>query len=444
MGSPAPALCFVVRPWFWAVIAVLAGACGDDDRPAPAVAPPPVAPVALDAATGADAATPDAGAGSAAAAPCPEVPNPTTIDHLALAEVAFTDLPGWADDHHAEALPSFLKSCTKLAALADGKPVGVDGKSGKAKQWRAACAAAARVPAGDDAAAKAFFEHEFTPYSATGDAGTVGKFTGYYVQELHGSRTRGGAFQYPIYKRPPDLIQVDLEDYLSDARGRHVWGRADAKGVLRPYPTRAEIRAGLFDGKGLELFWVNDRVDAMFTHIEGSGKVVLEDGSVVWIEFDGKNGRQYRGVGKLLRELGEPPGTGTMQGIRKWFEAHPDRFDEIADQDQAYVFFKESKQPGAVGSQMTVLTSERSLAVDRAFVAASTPIWVETRAPVAGKPGAAPWRHLLIAQDTGGGIKGPIRGDIYWGDDADAADIAGRMGGDGTWWLLLPRSVKVN
>jgi membrane-bound lytic murein transglycosylase A len=438
MGPPAPALCSVVRRWVWALVGVAVAGCRDDE-PAPGAAP---SPVATDAAPRVDASTPDAEA--AAAAPCPDVPSAAPIDHLTLAEVEFADLPGWADDHHAAAIPAFLKSCAKLAAKADGADVGFDGKSGKAKQWRAACAAAARVPDGDDAAAKAFFEREFKPYAATGDAGRVGKFTGYYVQELRGSRTRQGAFQYPMYRRPPDLIQVDLEDYLSDARGRHVWGRADAKGKLRPYPTRAEIRAGLFDGKGLELFWVDDRVDALFTHIEGSGKVVLEDGSVVWLEFDGKNGRQYRGVGKLLRELGEPPGTGTMQGIRKWFADHPDRFDEIVDQDEAYVFFKESRQPGAVGSQMTVLTGQRSLAVDRAFVAASTPIWVETRAPTAGQPGASPWRQLLIAQDTGGGIKGPIRGDIFWGDDATAADIAGRMGGEGSWWLLLPRRVKVN
>jgi membrane-bound lytic murein transglycosylase A len=392
------------------------------------------APRAASAAVRVDAAV--------AAAPCPE-PAPSTTDHLTLSAVEFTELPGWADDHHAEAVPAFLASCTKLAAKPDGAPVGVDGNSGKAGQWRAPCAAAARLAPGDDAAAKAMFEREFRPYAARGDAGSEGKFTGYYVQALRGSRTRRGAFRYPIYKRPPDLVQVDLEDYLSDARGRHVWGRVDAKGVLRPYPTRAEIRGGLYDGKGLELLWVDDRVDALFTHIQGSGKVTLDDGSVVWIQFDGKNGRQYRGVGKLLRELGEPPGTGTMPGIRAWFEAHPQRFDELADQNEAYVFFTESSQPGAVGSQMVVLTARRSLAVDRAFVAASTPIWVDTRAPAVGSATTQPWRHLLIAQDTGGGIKGPVRGDIYWGDDAAADDVAGRMGGPGTWWLLLPRGVKV-
>jgi membrane-bound lytic murein transglycosylase A len=398
--------------------------------------PVPVA-VAFDAApTPAPDATP---ATEPDAAPCPTVPNPAPIDHLALTPVTFAELPGWADDHHAEAVPAFLASCAELAKLRDGAAIGVDGHSGKAKRWRAACGAAAKVPAGDDAAARAFFEAEFRPHTAAGDAGAEGKFTGYFVQALRGSRTRTATAQHPIYKRPPDLIQVQLDDYLSDSRGRHVWGKAGARGVLEPYPTRKEIRTGALDGKGLELVWVDDRVDAMFLHIEGSGKVALDDGTTMWLEFDGKNGRQYRGVGKLIRDLGEPPGSGTMPGIRAWFTAHPDRFDEIADQDEAFVFFKEGTRAGAIGTQQVVLTARRSLAVDRAYVALSTPIWVSTRAPAPGKTGTAPWQHLLIAQDTGGGIKGAVRGDIYWGDDADAADVAGRMGGPGTWWLLLPR-----
>jgi membrane-bound lytic murein transglycosylase A len=420
------------------------GACGSDKKPAaaPADARPGVVAAPVDGALTAAPAPDAAPASDTAAAPCPEGPAPTTIDHLTLTKVAFSDLPSWTDDKHAEAIPAFLASCTKLAALADNANVGVDGKSGKAKQWRAACAAAARVPAGDDAAARAFFEAEFVPYAGSADAGPEGKFTGYYVQELRGSRTKHGAFQHPIYARPPDLVQVDLEDFLSDARGRHVWGKVDDRGVLRPYPEREELRTGLLDGKGLEILYVDDRVDAMFLHIEGSGKVVMDDGSTVWLEFDGKNGRRYKGMGKILRDMGEPPGTGTMPGIRKWIADHPDRFDEIADQNEAFVFFKESSRPGAVGSQMVILTDERSLAVDRAFVAASTPIWVQTKKPTSSGD-EREWHHLLVAQDTGGGIKGPVRGDIYWGDGADAAQTAGRMGGPGRWWLLLPRSVKV-
>lgn len=363
-------------------------------------------------------------------------------DTLTLTKVKFGDLPGWADDKHAEAIPSFLSSCAKLATLDDNAPVGHDGHGGRAKQWRSACAAAAKIKAGDDAAAKAMFEAEFVPWQAAGKAGPDGKMTGYFVQEIRASRKKGGKFQYPIYKRPDDLVMIDLSKHIKDAHGRRIWGKLEG-GEVVPHFTRAEIRKGALAGKNLEIMYANDPVDVLFAHIEGSAKAVMDDGSVVWLEFSGKNGRNYRGVGGILKAMGElqPPFNGTMPGIRAWFAANPKRTDEIIDQVHSFVFFNESSKPGAVGSQMVVLTSKRSMAIDRAFIAHSTPIWVDTRAPAPGKTGTQPWRQLLIAQDTGGGILGAVRGDIYWGEDADAGDIAGRMGGPGRYWLLLPKGV---
>jgi membrane-bound lytic murein transglycosylase A len=363
-------------------------------------------------------------------------------DKLTLTRVTFRDLPGWRDDQLAEAVPSFLRSCERLKGLADDAPVGSDGHGGRARNWRKACAAAARVAAGDDAAARAMFEAEFVPYIASGNAGPTGKLTGYYVAEIRASKTRHGKFQTPVLGRPDDLVMVDLTGFIRDAHGRRIWGRMDG-GKLVPYFTRREIRKGALARRGLELLYADDPVDVLFAQIEGSGKAILEDGTEVWLEFAGKNGRAYRGVGGVLRGGGFlQPGQGTMQGIRQWFHDHPTRFDEIADQDASYVFFQVSEQPGAVGSQYTILTAQRSMAVDRAFIAMSTPIWVETHAPVPGKKGVtALWRHLLIAQDTGAGIMGAVRGDIYWGDDAAAAERGGRMGGPGRYWLLLPRGV---
>src|SRR5262249_36101707 len=277
---------------------------------------------------------------------------------------------------------------------------------------------------------------------AAGIAGATGKLTGYYVAELHASRSRRGRFQTPVLGRPDDLAMVDLASFVNDAHGRRIWGRFD-RGELVPYYTRAEIRHGVLARRGLELMYVDDPVDLLFAQIEGSAKAALDDGTAVWLEFAGKNGRAYRGVGGILRGGGYlKPGDGTMQGIRQWFRDHPTRFDEIADQDASYVFFSVSKLPGAVGSQKTILSARRSIAVDRAFIAMSTPIWVEASAPVIGKKGVTePWHHLLIAQDTGAGILGAVRGDIYWGDDADAAELGGRMGGPGKYWLLLPHGV---
>jgi membrane-bound lytic murein transglycosylase A len=398
-------------------------------------------PVAIE-----DAGAGDAGA-LAAAAPCTE--ETATVegssaphDALTLTQVGFGELPGWTEDALADAVPSFLRSCEKLKALRDDAPVGHDGHGGKARSWRKACAAAARVKPGDGGAARKMFEAEFVAYEAAGNAGPTGKLTGYYVAEIHASRTRHGRFQTPVLGRPDDLVMVDLSSFIKDAHGRRVWGRM-AHGELVPYYARDEIRKGVLAGRGLELMYVDDPVDLLFAQIEGSAKATLDDGTTVWLEFAGKNGRAYRGVGGVLRNGGFlRPGEGTMQGIRQWFHDHPTRFDEIADQDASYVFFMVSKLPGAVGSQRTILTAQRSMAVDRAFIAMSTPIWVEGNAPVLGKKGVTElWHHLLIAQDTGAGILGAVRGDIYWGDDAAAAERGGRMGGPGRYWLLLPHGV---
>ena len=374
--------------------------------------------------------------------PAEEATSAPAHDELTLTKAKFADLPGWSADAFSEAIPSFLISCKKLGELHDDDPVGVDGHGGKARQWRHACAAAGKLKAGDAAAARDFFEAEFVAYVAAGKKGAVGKLTGYYVQEVHTSRKKHGKFQIPILGRPNDLVMIDLGQFVKDAHGRHVWGRLD-KGELVPYLTRSEIRGGALTSQKLELMYADDPTDVLFAQIEGSAKAKLDDGSEVWLEFAGKNGRAYKGVGGALKDKGETePGGFTMQGIRKWFHDHPTRFDEIVDSDASYVFFMESKQPGAIGSQKVTLTTRRSMAVDRAFIAMSTPVWVDAKAPVVGKPGTtAPWQHLLVAQDTGAGIMGAVRGDIYWGDDRDAEELGGRMGGPGKYWLLLPKGV---
>jgi membrane-bound lytic murein transglycosylase A len=457
--APVPALVVVAA-------LALSGCRGPESPAGPLPAPASGHPVAAVPAVAPDAgvpgpevggAAPDAGAGPLAATPPCTTDDSAMIegasapqDALTLTQVAFGDLPGWTDDDLAGAVPSFLRSCEKLAELPDDAPVGADGHGGKARHWRKACRAAAKLAAGPGASngtghgsvARAMFEAEFVAYQAAGTAGPTGKLTGYYVAELHASRTRHGKFQTPVLGRPDDLAMVDLSGYIKDAHGRRIWGRFE-RGELVPYYTRAEIRKGALARRGLELMYVDDPVDLLFAQIEGSAKANLDDGTAAWLEFAGKNGRAYRGVGGILRGGGYlRPGEGTMQGIRAWFRDHPGRFDEIADQDASYVFFSVSRRPGAIGSQKAILTAQRSMAVDRAFIAMSTPIWVETHAPVPGQKGVTElWHHLLIAQDTGAGILGAVRGDIYWGDDAEAAELGGRMGGPGKYWLLLPRGV---
>ena len=166
----------------------------------------------------------------------------------------------------------------------------------------------------------------------------------------------------------------------------------------------------------------------------------MEDGTTLWLEFAGKNGRAYKGVGARAQGGELKPGEGTMLGIRKWFDDHAARFDEIVDQNASYVFFK-THGPGAVGSREG-RPDPAPLDGDRPRVHRARHADLgRRRAPNVGKPGTSPWQHLLIAQDTGGGILGAVRGDIYWGDDRDAEELGGRMGGPGRYWLLLPNGV---
>jgi membrane-bound lytic murein transglycosylase A len=364
-------------------------------------------------------------------------------DTLYLGPATFAELPGWADDRHAEAVVALRRSCTRLAALAPHAWIGVDRRLGRARDWTALCAAAARVADDDHAGARRMFEAETRPWTAASAKGPIGKMTAYHVQPVRAARTRHGAYQTPIYARPRDLVMVDLSRFIPDARGRRIWGRLDpATGALVPYPTRAEIRRGALADQHLELLWLDDPIDALFLEIQGSGKATLDDGSTVWIQFAGKNGRPYRGIASLLRARGRlPKGQGTMQGIRAELRKDLPGLAALADGNHSKIFFALGDEPGAVGSQGVVLTNQRSAAVDRAFIAASTPLWIDTRAPRTGARGTAPWQRLVIAQDTGGNIRGPVRADLFWGDDAEAVELAGRTGGTGRYWLLLPRGL---
>ena len=337
----------------------------------------------------------------------PEAVTTKGDEKLTLVKGKFADLPGWNDDALSEALPAFLASCAQLATLADSDPVGSGPYGGTAKAWRKACKAAAAVPAGDDGAARAMFEQEFTAYAAHGGAGTTGKMTGYYVQPLRGSRTSQGDYIFPLFSRPADLVEVQLSDFISDGRSRRIWGQVDpANGTLVPYSTRAEIRARGLDDRSV-LLWVDSPVDAMAVQIEGSGKVAMDDGSIIWINFDGKNGRRGRRAGAVMRAMRELEASN--QKIKKPTatsrKAYADRFHEIAELRDSIVFFAIEPRNGAIGTQDVVLTPRRSLAVDRAVIPLSTPVWIDTNAPTAAGGKRGPWRHLLIAQDTGGILK---------------------------------------
>jgi membrane-bound lytic murein transglycosylase A len=366
----------------------------------------------------------------------PEPPKPPPEPKLTLAPASYGDLAGWERDAVADALPALSRSCTKLMTLPADRALGV---AGTAADWKDPCAALGAVPPGDAAAARRYLETWFRPWAAGDGGAREGLFTGYYEPELRGSLRPAGPFRTPLHRRPPDLVSVDLGDFRENLRGERIAGRV-VDGRLKPFEDRAAIAGGAMRGKGLELVWVDDPVDAFFLHIQGSGRVVLDDGAVMRVGFDGQNGHPYVAVGRELIARGALTREEvSMQSIRAWMKANPGEAQALMNANPSYVFFRRLAGMGPEGAQGVELTPGRSLAVDRRFVPFGVPLWLDAEDPL---DPASRLRRLMVAQDTGGAIRGPVRGDVFWGHGPDAEARAGRMRSPGTYWLLLPRTVS--
>jgi len=343
--------------------------------------------------------------------------------------VSFAALPGWGTGQQAQAWPALLASCARLA----GRP--------EHAQWDAPCSAARSLPDPDDAQAREFFERHFEPRELVGSWWRrKALFTGYYEPLLEGARAPSERYRYPVYATPPDLVRVELSALYPELKGKVVRGRLDGRRIL-PYPARAQIEdTGVLAGH--ELLWVDDPVALFFLHIQGSGRVRLPDGSLVGIGYADQNGHPYTAVGRLLAEAGEIPlEQVSMFTIRDWLHAHPDRAAGIMHGNASYIFFRERALTGAgpEGSLGVALTPGRSLAIDPAVVPRGVPVWIDTVLPDAG---ATVMRRLMLAQDTGGAIKGPLRADIFFGAGHEAEQLAGRMKQPGRMYVLLPRTAQ--
>lgn len=382
----------------------------------------------------------------------PSAPPPTapTQPTLALTMVSFADLPGWAQDHPAEALEPFLAGCRQLPDAASARSLGGQGQAallgGQPAQWQPACAAGAQVAPGDDVAARAFFEAYFQPYEVADAAApaanrTAALFTGYFDPEVNGSRTEVGPYRSPLLGRPPDLVQVDLGAFAADLKGRGIDGRVE-DGRLVPYYDRAQIDSGVLARRRLELLWLADPVDVFMLQVQGSGRVDLPGGQVARVTYAGQNGRPYVPIGRVLADRGQMPlDQVSLASIRAWLESHPDQAASVMEENPSYVFFREltglrpdQGPPGALG---VPLAPGRSIAIDRSFIPLGAPVFIATADPLTG----APLQRLMLAQDIGGAIRGPARADIFFGWGREAEARAGRMRAEGREFLLLPRPV---
>ncbi|MEZ5313599.1 MAG: murein transglycosylase A [Thermoanaerobaculia bacterium] len=381
------------------------------------------------------------GAEAAAAAPV------AVADRLDLEPASFADLPGWESDRMADALAAFVASCgSRSRGSADNPLVAALGADGAA--LRSICERARAVRRGDDAAARELFAGSFVPYRLSNHGEREGLFTGYYEPELRGSRRKKAPYVHPLYLAPRDQQVIDLGDFKQELAGRKLTGIV-RNGRFRPYWDRAEIEGGALRHKGLEFLWVDDPVALFFLQIQGSGRVVLPDGSVVRVGYAGQNGHDYTAIGRVLIERGEIAREAvSLQSIRAWLAAHPAQAGEVMAANRSYVFFR--VLPGApVGSSGVELTPGRSLAIDPAFLPYGLPLWLDTTYPEIGgaqdaagtaADAARPLRRLVVGQDRGGAIRGPVRGDLFWGAGDEAEALAGHMKQRGGLWLLWPKT----
>lgn len=303
----------------------------------------------------------------------------------------FDALDGWADDDHAAALAVFVQTCDLLDA----------------PDWRPVCKLA-RDTAPE--AARSFFEIFFRPVQ-TGEPPAL--FTAYYEPELRGSPIRTPRFAYPIYRKPPELA--------SDGA----------------WYSRAEIdTAGRLQGRGLELAWLEDPVEVYFLQIQGSGRIRMPDGHVIRVGYAGKNNQPYRSIGQELIRRGElTPSEASAETIQAWVRRNPAEGQQLLNHNPSFVFFRKIADldpgEGPIGAMGRSITTMRSIAIDPAFVPLGAPVWVE-------KEGADPMRRLMIAQDTGGAIKGPQRADLFFGTGPEAGRLAGQIKDGGRMVVLVP------
>lgn len=367
------------------------------------------------------------------------------------APVAWADIAGWRDDDQLEAFKAFRVSCKPISAqsksLADARAVDAKTTDSKAlgTSLRDPCLAAKHADISDGAKARKFFEDNFLPLRISRLGEADGFVTGYYEPIVDGSRVKTDVYTVPVYRRPSNLfVRGYRQDSPSLPNGGDVF-RKIGRRKLVPYYDRAQIEDGAIAGRGLEICWLKSETDLLFSQIQGSARVRLEDGSTIRINYNSHNGYRYTPVGRILIDRNIIPREQmSMQRIRQWMEANPEGANEVRRQNRAYVFFREvqlSDKDEAVGAQGVPLTPGRSIAVDKALHVYGTPFFIEGDLPVESEQSKTPFRRLMVAQDTGSAIVGPARADLYFGAGAEAGKVAGRMRHPAHFVMLVPKSL---
>lgn len=359
---------------------------------------------------------------------CAFLPKPQVLQKQTIKKPReFASLIGWESSAMKPSFEAFQASCKTFLKLDPEKSVGTQLISLKVKDWQPVCRAALSFDAVSEQTAHHFFQAWFTPVEFNKKKPIQGKFTGYYMPSIEGSLTKSPQYSYPIYALPKDL------------KTRHQ-GRNGRKKL--PYYTRAQIDKGAISKSAKVLAWVKSPVDRLFLEIEGAGAIRLENGQTMHLTYAGENGAHYQSIASILIKKGiMTKDNASYPHIKRYLEAHPKEMLQLMAANPSFVFFEVVKDKhAALGAQGVPLTSGYSLAVDRKFIPLGTPLWLETKHKnQALEPSKQPFKRLMIAQDTGGAIKGMVRGDIYLGTGNKAEKIAATLKTQGTYWLLLPR-----
>ncbi len=341
----------------------------------------------------------------------------------------FSKLDRWPADDHAASFQTFRKSCTAILKRR-GKMAAF------AQDLQAVCRRAAEIalPA-DKETAREFFEQNFRPVRISKLGERDGFLTGYYEPIVDGRRTKQGEYIYPLYLTPSELGSRVKQAMRSM---RHRIGRRVAG-----YFDRAAIEAGALAGRGLEICWLKDPIEAFFIHVQGSARIQLEDGKQIRLNYDAHNGYPYVSIGKVMIERGIATREQmSMDLIRTYFAEEPEDAREIMNQNRSYVFYREIDIPGHLeppGAQGVNLTALRSIAVDKNLHIYGTPFWIEAELPLKSEKSETKFRRLMIAQDTGGAIVGPARADLYFGAGREAGTVAGRIKNPGLFYIFVPK-----
>lgn len=337
-----------------------------------------------------------------------------TVAGVQLSPVHAESLPGWRTERHGDALAAFRQSCAVIAQRNADAPLSPSALGGTVGDWAEVCALAVRLNPEDHPRARQFFLDQFKAFEVRGE----GTFTGYYEAELNGARRPGGGYRWPLYARPHDLVN----------------GQA--------YLTRAEINRGALHGRGLELFYVDDPVDAFMLQIQGSGVIRLPDGTRTRVGYAGNNGHDFVSLRAEMERRGFDKSVygASIQSYTRWLKERPQIAAAVMNTNPRFIFFTENPEQGAVGAQGIRLTPERSLAVDLDFMPLHAPMWLETSA-TAPNGSTRSIHRMMVAQDTGSAINGVVRGDYFWGSGEGALAMAGRMKSQGVYTILLPNGL---